>query len=168
MPQQISVVGCNIVDEEGIFKATVLWDKIVTYLEESIKCGRHTQSLKTYTNCFQGSKAVECLLVHLNAVQPKPVKRCQVQTLCQKLVLTGVIEDVKDKGVFREGRLYRLTRNHFWANPTEVSISIHVDMTDSKKIERFKWGRGRGIIRPGGYLVEMVIWWKCSMWWFGG
>lgn len=128
MPQQISVVGCNVVDEEGLFKATALWDKIVAHLEESIKCGRHTQSLKTYTNCFQGSKAVECLLVHLNAVHPKPVKRHQVQTLCQKLVLTGVIEDVKDKdkGVFREGKLYRLTRNHFWANPTEVSIIVYV------------------------------------------
>lgn len=126
MPQQMAVIGCNIVDEEGVFKATVLWEKIVSHLEESIKCGRHTQSLRTYTNCFQGSKAVDCLLVHLNTILPKTVKRHQVQTLCQKLALTGVIEDVKDKekSVFRESRLYRLTKNHFWTNPAEVNVQI--------------------------------------------
>ena len=125
MPQQtVQTVGCNIVDEDGLFKATLLWEKIVVHLEKSIKCGRHTQSLRTYTNCFQGSKAVDCLLIHLNTILPKTVKRHQVQTLCQKLVLTGVIEDVKDKdkSVFREGRLYSLTKNHFWANPVEVNI----------------------------------------------
>lgn len=123
MPQQVSGVGCtNVVDEDGVFKATMLWQKIVTHLEESIKCGRHTQSLRTYTNCFQGSKAVDCLLVHLNKILPKTVQRQQVQTLCQKLALMGVIEDVKEKekSVFREGRLYRLTRNHFWTDPSEV------------------------------------------------
>ncbi len=126
MPQEASVVGCNSVGEgeNDPFRATLLWGKIVSHLEKSIKCGRHTQSLRSYANCFQGSKAVDCLLAHLQKVLPKMVKRQQVQTLCQKLVLTGVIEDVKDreKGVFREGRLYRLTRNHFWEYPEEVSI----------------------------------------------
>ena len=120
-------VLCNIVDQEGMFKATALWEKIIAHLEKSVKCGRHTQSLRTYTNCFQGSKAVDCLLSHLNVILPakKTVKRNQVQVLCQKLALMGVIEDVKEKEkcVFREGRLYRLTRNHFWSNPiTEVRI----------------------------------------------
>lgn len=125
MPQQISVVGCNIVDQEGLFKATVLWEKIVAHLEKSVKCGRHTQSLRTYTNCFQGSKAVDCLLTHLNVILAKTVKRHQVQILCQKLAHTGVIEDVKDKekSVFRDGRLYRLTKNHFWSHPIEVSYN---------------------------------------------
>lgn len=122
MPQQTTEVGCNFVDGD-LFKATLLWDKIVTHLETSVKCGRHTQALRSYANCFQGSKAVDCLLVYLNSVLSKTVQRHQVQTLCNKLVLTGVVEDVKDKekGVFREGRLYRLTKNHFWANPAEVS-----------------------------------------------
>ena len=124
MPQEVSVVGYSCVEdqEDGPFKATVLWGKIVSHLENSIKCGRHTQSLRSYANCFQGSKAVDCLLSHLQQALSKSVKRQQVQTLCQKLVLTGVIEDVKDrdKGVFREGRLYRLTRKHFWEYPEEV------------------------------------------------
>ena len=122
MPQETTNVECGFVDGD-LFKATLLWDKIVAHLEKSIKCGRHTQALRSYSNCFQGSKAVDCLLPHLNSVLPKTVRRHQVQTLCNKLVSTGVIEDVrdKDKGVFREGRLYRLTKNHFWANPAEVS-----------------------------------------------
>lgn len=130
MPQETSVVGCSFLDEESIFKATLLWEKIVTHLEKNIKCGRHTQSLRSYTNCFQGSKAVDCLLSYLNTVLPKTVKRHQVQTLCQKLVHTGVMEDVKDreKGFFREGRLFRLTKNHFWTDTaTEVSCAcMHV------------------------------------------
>lgn len=127
MPQRNPVAGCNIVDQEGMFKATALWEKIIAHLEKSIKCGRHTQSLRTYTNCFQGSKAVDCLLSHLNVILPakKTVKRHQVQVLCQKLALMGVIEDVKEKEikcVFREGRLYRLTRNHFWSNPITTEV----------------------------------------------
>ena len=126
MPQEASVVGYGFAgqqQDDNPFKATLLWGEIVSHLEKSIKCRRHTQSLRSYANCFPGSKAVDCLLSHLQKVLPKTVKRQQVQTLCQKLILTGVIEDVKekDKGVFREGRLYRLTKNHFWESPEEVS-----------------------------------------------
>lgn len=123
MPQETSVVVGLGVEEDGPFKATLLWGKIVSHLETSIKCGRHTQSLRSYSNCFQGSKAVDCLFAHLQKVLPKPVKRQQVQILCQKLLLTGVIQDVKEKekGLFREGRLYRLTKNHFWDSTEEVS-----------------------------------------------
>ena len=121
MPQQSSIGSCDHAAEEGLFKATLLWDSIVNHLEQSIKSGRHTQSLRSYADCFHGSKAVDCLLVYLNTISSKIVKRSQIEILCQKLALTGVIEDVKDKdkGVFREGRLYRLTRNHFWMNPLE-------------------------------------------------
>lgn len=129
--QGATLGGCGLPSEEegGAFKATLLWENIVTHLETSVKCGRHTQALRSFSNCFQGSKAVDCLLVHLNKTLPKTVERPQVQTLCQKLVLTGVIEDVKDKDkdIFRENRLYRLTKNHFWASPTpKVTIACYI------------------------------------------
>ena len=99
------------------FEATLLWESIVNHLESSMKCRRHTQSLRSFANCFHGSAAVDCLLPYLCNLLSKPVKRDQVQVLCHKLLITGVMEDVrtKDKEAFRESRLYRLTRNHFWS-----------------------------------------------------
>ena len=101
------------------FGATLLWEKIVMHLERSVKSRRRSQRLRTFEDCFPGSKAVECLTDYLNTILPKTIKRSQVQTLCQKLLLTGVIEDVKnkEKSVFQEGRLYRFTGFHFWETP---------------------------------------------------
>ncbi len=99
------------------FDATLLWENIVNHLESSMKCGRHTQALRSFANCFYGSAAVDCLLPFLCTLLSKVVKREQVQTLCSKLIITGVMEDVrsKDREPFRESRLYRLTHNHFWS-----------------------------------------------------
>lgn len=132
MPEQSSIGDCNFIDDGGLFKATMLWQNIVNHLELTIKCGRHTQALRSFPNSFHGSKVVECLLVHLNSFMTKTVKKPQVQTLCQKLVLMGVIEDVrdKDKGVFREGRLYRLTRNHFWSYSNEAGGITPIQVSD--------------------------------------
>ena len=103
-------------DQTDAFRATLLWEKIVIHLERTVKCGRRTQGLRTFDDCFMGSKAVDCLTSYLNTILPKTIKRSQVRVLCQRLQLTGVIEDVRssEKTVFREGRLYRFTRNHFW------------------------------------------------------
>ena len=101
------------------FRATLLWEKIVMHLERSVKCGRRIQGWRTFDNCFPGYKAVECLVAYLNTILPKHIKRSQVQTLCQKLLLTDVIEDVKnrEKCMFQESRLYRFTHKHFWGVP---------------------------------------------------
>ena len=101
------------------FRATALWENTVFHLENSIKSGRHTRGLKIYNNCFRGADAVACLSTYLNTVLPKTVSRQQVLVLCQKLVMTGVMEDVKDKErtMFKEGRLYRFSKEHFWQQP---------------------------------------------------
>ena len=98
------------------FKATLLWDKIVVHLERSIKCGKHTHGLRIYDNCFQGSKAVHNLTTYLNSILPKTIKKDQVLVLCQKLLDSDVLQDVREqeKSMFRECRLYRFTKNHFW------------------------------------------------------
>lgn len=109
----------------GPFKATLLWEKIVLHLEGSIKCGRHAHKLKIYDKCFRGAQAVACLSTYLNAILPRTVSREQVLTLCQKLVMTGVMEDVKDEeaSTFKEGHLYRFSKYHFW----EASVPGHGD-----------------------------------------
>ena len=107
------------------FMATALWENAVFHLENSIKQGRHTRGLRIYENCFRGAQAVTCLSTYLNAVLPKTVSRGQVLILCQKLVTTGVMEDVKDKErtMFKEGRLYRFSKEHFWQQPTDAADS---------------------------------------------
>ena len=107
------------------FRATALWENSVFHLENSVKPGRHTRGLGIYENCFRGAQAVACLSTYLNAVLPKTVSRGQVLTLCQKLVATGVMEDVKDKErtMFKEGRLYRFSKEHFWQQPAGGSAA---------------------------------------------
>lgn len=113
---------------EGAFGATLLWEKIVTHLERSVKSGRHSQGLRTFVGCFLGAKAVECCSAYLNTVLPRTTKREQVCVLCQKLLLTGVLEDVKSKSKteFREDRLYRFTRYHFWESAESSTSSQEV------------------------------------------
>ena len=112
---------------EDAFGATLLWEKIVTHLERNVKCGRHARGLRTFGTCFLGSKAVECLSAYLNTILPKTTNREQVSILCQKLLVTGVMEEVrsKDETVFRENKLYRFTGYHFW-HSTESSSAIEV------------------------------------------
>jgi len=121
--------GGRLGNRRNQFEATLLWETIVNHLESSMKCGRHTQALRSFANCFHGSAAVDCLLPYLCTLLSKEVKREQVQTLCNKFVITGIMEDVRCKdssngggggggskeALFRESRLYRLTRNHFWS-----------------------------------------------------
>lgn len=108
------------------FRATALWENTVFHLENSIKPGRHTRGLKVYENCFRGAQAVACLSTYLNAALPKTVSRAQVLILCQKLVMTGVMEDVKDKErtIFKEGRLYRFSKEHFWQQPAAAVAEL--------------------------------------------
>ncbi|CAI8043443.1 hypothetical protein GBAR_LOCUS24088, partial [Geodia barretti] len=104
------------------FQATLLWERIVSHLERSVKPGRHSYTLRSYENCFPGHKVVDCLMGYMNSVLPKSVKKSQARLLGQKLLLTRVIEDArkKEKTVFRESRLYRFTGIHFWDPPSEV------------------------------------------------
>ena len=104
------------------FQATLLWERIVSHLERTVKPGRHTLALRSYDNCFPGHKAVDCLMGYMNSVLPKSVKKSQARLLGQKLLLTRVIEDAKkkEKTVFRESRLYRFTGIHFWDPPRDI------------------------------------------------
>ncbi len=106
---------------EEPFKATFLWERIISHLERSVKIGRHIIALRWYDNCFHGSKAVGCLVAYLTSILPKPVKRAQAVVLCGKLQETGVIQCVKKKEEFREKGLYRFTHAHFWKSPLSSS-----------------------------------------------
>ncbi len=108
---------------EQPFKATFLWERIISHLERTVKIGRHCIALRWYNNCFHGSKAVDCLKAYLTTILPRPVKRAQAVILCGKLQETDVIQCVKKKQEFREKGLYRFTHTHFWKTPSIRSDS---------------------------------------------
>lgn len=116
------------------FQATLLWERIVSHLERTVKPSRHSYALRSYDNCFPGHKVVDCLLVYMNSVLPKSVKKSQARLLGQKLLLTKVIEDArkKEKTVFRESRLYRFTGIHFWHPPRD----LHGSRTSAAEVSR--------------------------------
>ena len=128
-------------DSTGAFQATLLWEKIVMHLERSVKSRRRTRRLRTFEDCFPGSKAVECLTDYLNTILPKTIQRSQVRTLCQKLLLTGVIEDVKnkEKSVFQERRLYRFTGYHFWKPEARDGTSTETEKVCLLNTSRLQW-----------------------------
>ena len=97
------------------FKATLLWDKIVVHLEEVLSVGNTLMVLESTTIVFKAQKL--CIISqHLNSILPKTIKKDQVLVLCQKLLDSDVLQDVREqeKSMFRECRLYRFTKNHFW------------------------------------------------------
>lgn len=116
------------------FQATLLWERIVSHLERTVKPSRHSYALRSYDNCFPGHKVVDCLMVYMNSVLPKSVKKSQARLLGQKLLLTKVIEDArkKEKTVFRESRLYRFTGVHFWDPPRD----LHGSRTAAAEVSR--------------------------------
>lgn len=127
MPASPFVDPCDSHLSSDPFKATMIWEKIVIHLERTVKSGRHTLGLRTFDNCFHGSKAVDSLVVYLNTILPKTIKRNQAIVLCEKLLETGVIEQVKEKQEFREKGLYRFTHSHFWETPSGTSGSCDSD-----------------------------------------
>ena len=130
MPASPFIDPCDSHLTSDPFRATMLWEKIVIHLERTVKSGRHTLGLRTFDNCFHGSKAVDSLVVYLNTILPKTIKRNQAIVLCEKLLETGVIQQVKEKQEFREKGLYRFTHSHFWETPSgSCDSDDHVDST---------------------------------------
>lgn len=118
MPEfQCCIDPCDSYSGNDPFQATLLWEKIVLHLERTVKSSRHTLGLRTFENCFHGSKAVDCLVLYLNTILPKTIQRSQAVVLCQKLLESGVMQQIKGKKEFCEKGLHRFTYNHFWEPP---------------------------------------------------
>ena len=51
----------------GPFRATELWNDIISYLRAEVEVKRRRLKMKTYDACFTGSDAVDVVLQHLQA-----------------------------------------------------------------------------------------------------
>ena len=134
---------------DHMFRATTMWDNLVTYLEANVKPGTRRRSLKIYTNCFFGHEAVDCLHKYITTDLSRQCDREQVNILCHRFLMLGIIEDAKcateTERDFSMGMVYRLTEKKFWEfaderhhesqqvseSPTSHTKKLHADIVDS-------------------------------------
>ncbi|XP_013405001.1 DEP domain-containing protein 1B isoform X2 [Lingula anatina] len=136
----------------GPYRATRLWNDIITTFRSGMKVGRHRKAMKTYDDCFVASEAIDWM--H-NCLQTNPnfgpeVTRQQTIQLMQKFLKSKVFEDVRgakhNKEQFEDNsRLYRFTqtsplrpirtplrqRN---GNSDHLAPSRHLDYDQLKKV----------------------------------
>ncbi|XP_029455597.1 DEP domain-containing protein 4 [Rhinatrema bivittatum] len=90
----------------GPFQATQLWNSIIQTLRTQVEVKRRRQHLRTYSNCFTGSDAVDVVLSHLMQniyLSSSDISRLQGVQLCQALMDHNVFEPVGAK-LFRSER----------------------------------------------------------------
>ncbi|XP_025111003.1 DEP domain-containing protein 1B-like isoform X2 [Pomacea canaliculata] len=101
----------------GPYKATRLWNDVVSTFRQGVPCGRHRRYMRAAENCFVGSAAVDWLLNHLrhNINFGPDVTRKQTVQLLNKFYKAGIFEEVqvsrrgRNKQDFSDSnRLYRL------------------------------------------------------------
>ncbi|XP_030071245.1 DEP domain-containing protein 4 [Microcaecilia unicolor] len=109
----------------GPFQATQLWNSIIHALHTRVEVKRRRQHLRTYSNCFTGSDAVDVVLSHLMQniyLSSSDISRLQGVQLCQALMDHKVFEPVGAKlfrsekeGVFEDtnNSLYRFVNCKF-------------------------------------------------------
>ncbi len=77
----------------GQFKATELWNAVVTYVRENVEVGRRRAIIKQHDHCFTGAEAVDVALQWLNlqkgnftrdVTREKAVKVCSSSCFFQK------------------------------------------------------------------------------------
>lgn len=104
--------------DQVIFRATTLWDNLVSYLETNVNPGTRRRSLRMYNNCFYGHEAVSCLHKYITTNLSRQCDREDVAILCHRFLVLGIIEDAKyapEVEDFNTGLLYRLTeQKKFW------------------------------------------------------
>nr|XP_033808536.1 DEP domain-containing protein 4 [Geotrypetes seraphini] len=102
----------------GPFQATQLWNSIIHALRTQVEVKRRRQHLRTYSNCFTGSDAVDVVLSHLMQniyLSCSDISRLQGVQLCQALMDHKVFEPVGTK-LFRSERegVFEDTNNSFY------------------------------------------------------
>ncbi|XP_012937092.1 DEP domain-containing protein 1A [Aplysia californica] len=99
----------------GPYKATRLWNDVISAFRQYLPTGRHRRYMKTFENCFSGSSAADWLLQYLktNECFGSDISRQKSLLLLNKLYKAGIFEEVKvsrnmrHKQDVQENRLYR-------------------------------------------------------------
>ncbi|XP_042191444.1 DEP domain-containing protein 4 isoform X2 [Callorhinchus milii] len=84
----------------GPFCATKLWNNIIHALQTQVEVKRHRRFLRTYSDCFSGSDAVDVVLSHLMQnvyFSNNDISRIKATRLCQALMDHKVFDQIGTK-----------------------------------------------------------------------
>ncbi|KAM4677530.1 DEP domain-containing protein 4 [Discoglossus pictus] len=102
----------------GPFQATQLWNSIIQALKSQVEVKSRRQHLRTYTNCFTGSDAVDVVLCHLMQnmyLSSLDISRTKGVHLCQALLDHKVFEPIGGKLFKSEtGLVFEDSSNQFY------------------------------------------------------
>lgn len=138
----------NSVPYTGPYRATKLWNEIISTFRNGMPVARHSRFMKTYDNCFSSSQAIDWLHNYLKSDKNfgTDVTRNQTTLLLQKLHKARIIEDVRGNkhrsDISDNGRLFRfvhaspnktvhsrtpLTNRHDLINKDQGPIHLDLD-----------------------------------------
>ncbi|XP_056138349.1 DEP domain-containing protein 7-like [Lampris incognitus] len=106
-------------------ESTSMWSNLVSYLKSSVKVKHRRVHLKSHSDCFLGSEAVDVLadyISQIKSLEAATVSRDRVMCVCQALLDCKVFEAVgthvfgkdKKRDVFKDSKsaLYRFSNTH--------------------------------------------------------
>ncbi|XP_049330326.1 DEP domain-containing protein 7 [Astyanax mexicanus] len=90
------------------FQSMVIWSNIIAHLQAEVKVKRRRHYLKSHSNCFLGSDAVNVIQAYINhnkVLGDVEVPRAKVVRVCQVLLDCKVFEAVACKSFGKESKL---------------------------------------------------------------
>ncbi|XP_076860710.1 DEP domain-containing protein 7 isoform X2 [Brachyhypopomus gauderio] len=90
------------------FQSSLIWSKIIGHLQAEVKVKRRRHYLKSHSNCFLGSDAVNVIHAYINQnkmLGDVEVPRAKVVRMCQALLDCRVFEAVACRSLGKESRL---------------------------------------------------------------
>ncbi|GAB1602494.1 DEP domain-containing protein 7-like [Argonauta hians] len=136
------------------FRATQLWNSIVSHLKENVEVKRRRHIMKYYNSCFTGCSAVETVFSYLTAdkeIFSGNISRDQAVKVCQTMLDKKIFEVVpvfmrngytnsSKKPIFEDSssKLYRFVQNCSSPTPTSqhndsMSSTEGVDLDEHNK-----------------------------------
>ncbi|KAM5171415.1 DEP domain-containing protein 4 [Mantella aurantiaca] len=137
----------------GPFQATHLWNSIIHALKTQVEVKSRRQHLRTYSNCFIGSDAVDIVLCHLMQnmyLSSYDISRTKGIQLCQALMDHKIFEPIGSKLFKAEAELvFEDSNSHLYRFvDSKGSTTYSEDKSIGKERRRSRSGRVVTICNP--------------------
>ncbi|XP_026220612.1 DEP domain-containing protein 7-like isoform X2 [Anabas testudineus] len=114
-------------------QSSCLWSGLISHLRSSVTVKRRRVHLKTHSDCFLGSEAVDVLAEHVNRVkglEGASVSRDKVVCVCQALLDCSVFESVGTKVFGKEKK-----QDQFQDSKSALYRFLNVPMPSADELE---------------------------------
>ncbi|XP_039297326.1 uncharacterized protein LOC111054883 isoform X2 [Nilaparvata lugens] len=135
-----------------VFRATLLWNEVVTDFESNMRLKRHRFLMKSYPNSFTGREAVKFLLKRLlqNELFGPNINSMKVKLLLDKMFWAGVFEHcVRPMPQFRSKGIYRFCR--------KLPVLSYTQSSEDEKLEKRKPIKGIRQFQKQSIEGELIL-----------